>query len=196
MISSYLYDICLSYDVCLPVWYLLNCVKSGQLYFVSPLVWCLPSCLISFFSLYVFLRTSGSFLIIFSSVAPHRGQPAAKYHLKWQPTWARSLRRFMGRKHGVGKKEPGGLAPCSICDAVIDPTPWQVPVYGESSWFLPVCQEGSTVPFSSCHRRWGGGRQQPCWVEGRNAGTGQEKPCWVFAHLLSPLETSCFRNCR
>jgi hypothetical protein len=32
----------------------------------------------------------------------------------------------MGRKHGVGKKEPGGLAPCSICAAVIDPTPWQV----------------------------------------------------------------------
>jgi hypothetical protein len=70
---------------------------------------------------------------------------------------ARSLRHFMGRKHGVGKKEPGGLAPCSICGAVIDPTLWQVPVHGESSWFLPVCQEGSTVPFSSHHRRWGGG---------------------------------------
>ncbi len=29
------------------------------------------------------------------------------------------------------------------------------------------------------------------WVEeGRNTGPGQEKPCWVFAHLLSPLETS------
>jgi hypothetical protein len=27
----------------------------------------------------------------------------------------RSLRRFMGRKQGVDRKEPGGLAPCSIC---------------------------------------------------------------------------------
>ncbi len=80
-----------------------------------------------------------------------------------QPS-GRSLRRFMGRKQGVDRKEPGGMAPCSICGAVIDPTPWQVPVQGESSLFLPVCQEGSTVPFSSHHRRWGGGGQQPCWV--------------------------------
>ncbi len=29
---------------------------------------------------------SGSFLIIFSSVALYRGQPAAKCHLRWQPT--------------------------------------------------------------------------------------------------------------
>ncbi len=82
------------------------------------------------------------------------------------PDRGRSLRHVMGRKQGVDRKEPGGLAPCSICGAVIDPTPWQVPVQGESSWFLPVCQEGSTVPFFSCHRRLGGagGGQQPCWV--------------------------------
>ncbi len=60
----------------------------------------------------------------------------------------RSLRRFMGRKQGVDRKEPGGLAPCSICDAVMYPTPWQVPVQGESSWFLLVSGEGSTVPFT------------------------------------------------
>jgi hypothetical protein len=75
-------------------------------------------------------------------------------------TAARSLRRFMGRKHGVSKKEPGGLAPCFMCGAVIDPTPWQVPVHGESSWFLHVCEKGSTVPFSSRHRRLRGGGEE------------------------------------
>ncbi len=42
---------------------------------------------IKLFSLFIcFWRTSGSFFVIFSSVAPHRGQPAAKCHPKWQPT--------------------------------------------------------------------------------------------------------------
>jgi hypothetical protein len=43
-----------------------------------------------FFSLYVFWRTSGPFFTIFSSLAPHRGQPAAKCHPRWQPArrWA------------------------------------------------------------------------------------------------------------
>ncbi len=67
----------------------------------------------------------------------------------------------MGRKHGVGKKEPGGLAPCSICGAVIYPTPWQVPVQGESSWFLLVSERAVQSPFPPLKR---GGGQQPCWV--------------------------------
>ncbi len=39
-----------------------------------------------FFFLCMFLATSGTFLIIFSSAAPHRGQPTAKSHPRWQPT--------------------------------------------------------------------------------------------------------------
>jgi hypothetical protein len=39
-----------------------------------------------FFFLFMFLATNGSFLISFSSSAPHRGQPAAKSHPRWQPT--------------------------------------------------------------------------------------------------------------
>ncbi len=46
-----------------------------------------------FFSLYVFWRTSGPFFTILSSVAPHRGQPTAKCHPRWQPTrrWASAV---------------------------------------------------------------------------------------------------------
>jgi hypothetical protein len=39
-----------------------------------------------FFFFIFFWRTSGSFFVIFSSVTPHRGQPAVKCHPKWQPT--------------------------------------------------------------------------------------------------------------
>jgi hypothetical protein len=69
----------------------------------------------------------------------------------------------MGRKQGVDKKEPGGLAPYSICDAVIDPTPWQVPVHGEkllvpscfwigqySPLFLPSQEVENRVLVTSC----------------------------------------------
>jgi hypothetical protein len=48
------------------------------------------------------------------------------------------LRRFMGPKHGVDEKELG-LASCSKCGAVIDPSPWQVPVQGESSLLVFSC---------------------------------------------------------
>jgi hypothetical protein len=42
---------------------------------------------IKLFSFFIcFWRTSGSFFVIFSSVAPLRDQPAAKCHPKWQPT--------------------------------------------------------------------------------------------------------------
>jgi hypothetical protein len=44
-----------------------------------------------------FWRTSGSFLIIFSSVAPHRGQPAAKCHPRWQPSRRLAVRCGLGR---------------------------------------------------------------------------------------------------
>jgi hypothetical protein len=52
-----------------------------------------------FFFLYMFFwRNSDLFFTIFSSVAPHRGQPAAKCHPRWQPTrrWAISC--------GLGKR--------------------------------------------------------------------------------------------
>jgi hypothetical protein len=39
-----------------------------------------------FFIPYVFGEPAVHFFIIFSSVAPHRGQPAAKCHPRWQPT--------------------------------------------------------------------------------------------------------------
>ncbi len=48
----------------------------------------------TFFSLYVFWRTHSSF---FSSVAPHRGQPAAKCHPRWQPTRRLAVSCGLGR---------------------------------------------------------------------------------------------------
>ncbi len=39
-----------------------------------------------FFFFVCFWWTSGSFFVILSSVAPHRGQPAAMCHPRWQPT--------------------------------------------------------------------------------------------------------------
>jgi hypothetical protein len=42
--------------------------------------------------------TSGSFFIIFSSVAPHRGQPSAKCHPRWQPTRGLAVSCGLGRR--------------------------------------------------------------------------------------------------
>ncbi len=53
-----------------------------------------------FFFLHMFLAnhgTSGSFFIIFSSVAPHRGQPSAKCHPRWQPTRGLAVSCGLGR---------------------------------------------------------------------------------------------------
>ncbi len=44
-----------------------------------------------------FLWANGSFLIIFSSVAPHKGQPAAKCHPRWQPTRRLAVSCGLGR---------------------------------------------------------------------------------------------------
>ncbi len=53
----------------------------GTLAFHSSIAALLPFVAMDFFfSLYVFWRTSGSFFLIFSSVAPHRDQPAAEFH--------------------------------------------------------------------------------------------------------------------
>jgi hypothetical protein len=45
-----------------------------------------------------FWRISGSFRVIFSSVAPHRGQPAAKWHPRWQPTRRLAVSCRLGRR--------------------------------------------------------------------------------------------------
>ncbi len=50
------------------------------------------------------------------------------------------LEDICGGKKEVGKREPGGLAPCSIFGAVIDPTH---SMQEESSWFLPIFEKGS-----------------------------------------------------
>ncbi len=44
-----------------------------------------------------FLGNSGSFLIIFSSVAPHRGEHAARCHPRWQPTRRLAVSCGLGR---------------------------------------------------------------------------------------------------
>jgi hypothetical protein len=74
-------------------------------YFESSLIvlWCSihSLCIIIsylFFFLICFWRTSGSFIIIFSSVAPHRGQPAAKCHSRWQPSKRLAVRCGLGRR--------------------------------------------------------------------------------------------------
>ncbi len=52
-----------------------------------------------FFSLYVFWRTSGYLIVIFfSSVTPHRGQPAAKCHPRWQPITRLAVSCGLGRR--------------------------------------------------------------------------------------------------
>jgi hypothetical protein len=45
-----------------------------------------------------FWRTSGSVFVIFSSVAPHRAQPAAKCHPRWQPTKRLAVNCWLGRR--------------------------------------------------------------------------------------------------
>jgi hypothetical protein len=50
-----------------------------------------------FFSLYVFGEPVVHFFLIFSSVAPHRGQPAAKCHPRWQPTRRLAVSCRLGR---------------------------------------------------------------------------------------------------
>ncbi len=49
--------------------------------------------------LYMFFwRTSGPFFTIFSSVAPHRDQPVAKCHPRWQPTRRWAISCGLGRR--------------------------------------------------------------------------------------------------
>jgi hypothetical protein len=50
-----------------------------------------------FFFFICFWRTSGSFFMIFSSVAPHRGQPPAKCHPRWQPIRRLAVSCGLGR---------------------------------------------------------------------------------------------------
>jgi hypothetical protein len=52
---------------------------------------------IYFFFFICFWRTSGSFFMIFSSVAPHRGQPPAKCHPRWQPIRRLAVSCGLGR---------------------------------------------------------------------------------------------------
>ncbi len=51
-----------------------------------------------FFFFVCFWWTSGSFFIMFSSVAPHRGQPAAMCHPRWKPT------RKLADSCGLGRR--------------------------------------------------------------------------------------------
>jgi hypothetical protein len=51
-----------------------------------------------FFFFICFWQTSGSFFIVFSSVAAHRGQPAAKCHPRWQPTRKLAVSCGLGRR--------------------------------------------------------------------------------------------------
>jgi hypothetical protein len=58
----------------------------------------MPHPLHLFFSLYVFWQTSGPFFTIFSSVATHRGQPAAKCHpCRWAISCGLGRRRIQTR---------------------------------------------------------------------------------------------------
>ncbi len=52
---------------------------------------------ISFFFLCMFLANQRFIFLIFTSVAPHRGQPAAKCHPRWQPTRRLAVSCGLGR---------------------------------------------------------------------------------------------------
>ncbi len=67
------------------------CVRLCNLHF------CFFICVYIFFFI-CFWQTNGSFLIIFSFVAPHRGQPAAKCHPRWQPTRRLAVSCGQGRR--------------------------------------------------------------------------------------------------
>ncbi len=45
----------------------------------------------------MFLVNQWFIFVIFTSVAPHRGQPAAKYHLRWQPIRRLAVSCGLGR---------------------------------------------------------------------------------------------------
>ncbi len=60
------------------------------------LVYLFPSILFFFF-LCMFLVNQWFIFLIFTSVAPHRGQPAAKYHPRWQPTRRLAVNCRLGR---------------------------------------------------------------------------------------------------
>jgi hypothetical protein len=51
-----------------------------------------------FFFFICFWRSSCSFFVIFSSVALHRGRPAAKCHPRWQPTKRFAVNWGLGRR--------------------------------------------------------------------------------------------------
>jgi hypothetical protein len=51
-----------------------------------------------FFFFICFWRTRGSFCVIFSTFVPHRGQPAAKCHPRWQPTRRLAVSCGLGRR--------------------------------------------------------------------------------------------------
>jgi hypothetical protein len=52
----------------------------------------------SFFFLFMFLVNQRFIFVIFFSVAPHRGQPAAKCHPRWQPTRRMAVSCGLGRR--------------------------------------------------------------------------------------------------
>jgi hypothetical protein len=53
----------------------------------------------AFFSFFKFFLANQRFIfVIFSSVAPHRGQPAAKCHPRWQPTRRLAVSCGLGRR--------------------------------------------------------------------------------------------------
>ncbi len=51
-----------------------------------------------FFFFYMFLANQRFIFVIFSSVAAHRGQPAAKCHPRWQPTRRSAVSCGLGRR--------------------------------------------------------------------------------------------------
>jgi hypothetical protein len=54
---------------------------------------------LNFFFLYMFLANQRFIFVIFSYVAPNRGQPAAKCHPRWQPTRRLAVSCGQGKRH-------------------------------------------------------------------------------------------------
>jgi hypothetical protein len=75
-----------------------------------------------FFFFIFFLQTSCSFFIIFSSVVPHRGQPAAKCHPRWQPTSRFAVNCGLGR-HRIRTRDCRTTVWCSTFEPLRLPKP-------------------------------------------------------------------------
>jgi hypothetical protein len=94
---------------------------------------------VSIFFLYMFLANQRFIFVIFSSVAPHRRQPAAKYHPRWQPTRRLSVSCGLGRRQ-IRTRD----CRTTVWHATTEPPPFP-------NWATTLPYWATTLPWLSPH---------------------------------------------